>query len=272
MPTVVDLLKPTRIKLVFLVEWTLFILITLAKGELRTNQVLVVAAYPLILLYLVACVLNALSQHTQRVAQGWGLLGCAVGLIMLDQTIKTGVTASIPYQTRIPIIDNWLVLTHERNLLGSWVASAFKVQPVGLLSLIQWGLTVPVLLFSVLCRRYYVATHRRTLWVDVAFLGIFAGYASWVCDMSLRGHIVDFIHLPGLVTADLKDIFTTIGVAALVAEALDNPQLSWRWQGIKKEIEDSRRLIKSLYHFTLQELDGLRRAVTAKFGRTAKPE
>lgn len=225
MLTVVAFLKPTKIKLVFLLEWAFFILITAARGHQKTGLVLV-AGYPLIFFYLVACTLTTLSKHTQRIAQGWGLLASAAGLIVLDQVIKTGVTALIPYQTSIPIIDNWLHLAHERNFHGSWVASTFNMQPFSVFNLIQWSLAILIPLFSILCRRYYIRNHRHSLWVDVAFLGIFSGYASWVCDMSLREYIVDFIRLPGLVTADLKDIFITVGVAAFFAEALDNPRLN----------------------------------------------
>lgn len=225
MLTAVAFLKPTKTKLVFLIEWASFILITAARGNLKANLVLV-AGYPLIFFYLAACALTALNKHTQRVAQGWGLLAYAAGLIVLDQAIKTGITAFIPYQTSIPIIKDWLYLAHEGNFHGSWVASTFDIQSASVFNLIQWGLAALILSFSVFGRRYYIKTHRQSLWVDVAFLGIFAGYASWVWDMALRGYIVDFIRLPGLVTADLKDIFITIGVAAFFAESLDNPRLN----------------------------------------------
>jgi lipoprotein signal peptidase len=264
MSAVIAFLKPTKIKLVFLVEWILFVLIIAAGGELESNQVLV-AGFPLIFFYFVACVMAALSKHRQRVAQSWGLFTCAVGLIVLDQAIKTGVTALVPHQTSIPIINNWLYLAHEYNFHGSWVAVTFNVQSVSVFNLIQWGLVIPVLLFSILCRRYYVAKYRQSLWVDVAFLGIFSGVASWACDMSLRGHIVDFIHLPGLVTADLKDVFMTIGVAALFAEALDNPQISWRWLGIRKESDALIQMLEDLWSFSFQELDKIHRVVMRKF-------
>jgi len=271
MLTIAAFLKPTKIKLIFLVEWACFILITAARGNLATNFV-PVAAYPLVFFYLIACTITALSKHTQRVAQSWRLPAIAVGLILVDQAIKTGVTASIPYQTSLPIIKNWLHLAHECNFHGAWIASYFDIQSVDVFNLIQWGLIVPSLLLSILFRRYYITTHRQSLWVDVAFLGIFSGCASWIGDMALRGHIVDYISLPGLVTADLKDIFVLIGVAALVAEALDSPRLSWRWRGIRQEIDVSIQLIKNLWSFFLQELDEARRVVMRKLKRTAHPD
>ena len=84
--------------------------------------------------------------------------------------------------------------------------------------------------------------------------------------MAFRGHIVDFIQLPGLMTADLKDIWVIIGVAALFAEVLDNPELSWRGGGWRKEKDDLIQLLRDLYGFATQEvgriLDGVRRSTS----------
>lgn len=271
MLAVVAFFKPTRIKLVFLVEWVLFILITMAKGELETNHQILVAGYPLVFFYLVACALAALSQHVRQLTQAWRLLVFAIGLTILDQVVKMIVAASVPYQTSIPIVSNWLYLAHERNFHGSWIISAFNVQCVSVF-IMQWGVAISVLFCSILCHRYYITTNRKSLWADVAFLGVFAAVASWVCDMSFRGHIVDYINLPGLVTADFKDILVTIGVAAFVVETLDNPKLSWRWTGWQEEKDDLIRLVKSFCSFSIQELRKSRQSMMNRFGRAARYE
>jgi lipoprotein signal peptidase len=272
MPAIVAFLKPTRIKLVFLVEWALFVLIAAATGDLETKHQVLVAGYPLLFFYLVACVLAALSPHIQQIASSGRLLAFAVGLTLLDQAIKTMIAAFVPYQTALPIVRNWLYLAHEHNTRGSWIAAAVDVQPVSVSSLMQWGLAIPVLLFSILVHRYYVATQRKSLWADAAFLGLFSGYASWMCDMALWGHVVDFINLPGLVTADLKDILITIGVAAFFAEMLDHAGLSWRWAGWRKERDDLVRLATSLYGFSAQEWRKTRQAVMSRFRKATGPK
>jgi len=253
-PAVVAFLRPTKLKLAFLAEWVLFILISAAQGKLQESHQILVAVYPLIILYLAACVLAAWSQHTQQLAQGCRLLGLALGLIILDQVSKVIVIAFVPYQTSIPIIDGWLHLAHEHNPQGSWLASLFNVQAAGILNIMQWLLAVPFLFCSIACHRYYTVTHRKSLWADVAFLGLFAGLASWMCDMAFRGYIVDFINFPGLVTADFKDIFVALSVGAIFAETLDNPKLSWRWQGWRQEGEDLIHLGTNLLSFSIQEL------------------
>jgi lipoprotein signal peptidase len=270
MPAIVAFFKPTRIKLVFLVEWTLFILITIAQGELRTNHQVLVACYPLVFFYLVACTLAALSRRIRQLAQAWILFVFAIGLTILDQVVKTIVVASVPYQASIPIVNYWLYLTHERNFHGSWIVSAFNVQFVNVFNLMQWGLVILVLICSIFCHRYYITTNRKSLWADIVIIGVFAGLSSWVCDMLFRGYIVDYIGLPGLVAADLKDIFIAIGIAAVFAETLDNPKLSWRWVGWQNERDDLIRLVKSFCSFSIQELHNVCQSIMNKFGKDTK--
>jgi lipoprotein signal peptidase len=267
---IVAFFKPTRIKSLFLVEWTLFILITAAQGELKTNHQVLVAGYPLVFFYLVACTLAALSQRIRQLAQLWILIVFAIGLTILDQIVKTIIVASVPYQASIPIVNHWLYLAHEHNFHGSWITSAFNVQFVSVFYFIQWGLVISVLLCSMFCYCYYITTIRISLWVDIAFLGVFAGFLSWVCDMLFRGYIVDYIGIPGLVTADLKDILVTIGIAAVFAEMLDNPKLSWRWEGWQKERDDLFRLVRSFCDFSIQELLKVRQSIMNGFGKATK--
>jgi lipoprotein signal peptidase len=253
-PAVVALLRPTKLKLAFLAEWVLFVLILAAQGKLAANRQILIAVHPSILLYLAACALAAWSQHAQQLAQGWRLLGLALGLAMLDQVSKLIVTAFVPYQTSIPIVDGWMNLAHEHNAQGSWLASVFDVQSVGIFHTMQWLLALALVLLSVLCHRYYTTNNRQSLWADVAFLGISAGLASWICDMAFRGYIVDFIRFPGLVTFDLKDILVTLSVGAILAEVVDNPKVTWRWQGWRKEGGDLIGLGSDLLRFSIQEL------------------
>ena len=78
---------------------------------------------------------------------------------------------------------------------------------------------------------------------------------------------ISHIQLPGLVTADLKDVWVTIGVAALCAEALDNPKLSWRWGSWRNERDDLIQLLRDLYGFSIQELRRIREEVRSRLGK-----
>lgn len=260
-------LKPTTIKLIFLVEWTLFILIELFRGELGSRQQILVASYPLAFFYLVACWLTVLSQRTQRLASGRTLLGLAIVLTLVDQFSKALVVNFIPYQASVPIIDGWLHLAHEYNFQGSWIAAFFELEYT------NHALFIVLIVFFLLCSgfgyRYYNATHRQSVWADVAFLGLFAGLTSWDYDMVFRGRVVDFIQLPGVVTADLKDILLAVGVAAFFAEGFDNPEISWRWKGWRKEGEALVQSATSVVGYLKDELQGARRMLQRVFGKSA---
>jgi lipoprotein signal peptidase len=220
------------------------------RGELDTTHQTLVAVYPLAFFYLVACTLEAIALQVQPIARRWKLVFLAWGLALLDQAVKAVVCAGIPYQASIPIVEGWLHLAHERNFNGSWIVSEFDLQGGGFLGLVLWGLVIVVLIISILWHHYYTTTQRQSFWADTAFLGLFAGLSSWVCDMSLRSYTLDYIGLPGLVTADLKDIYISIGVAAIFVEMLENPKLSWRWAGWREERDAAGRFLE----FTVQVL------------------
>lgn len=227
-------------------------LIELLRGELGNRHQILIAGYPLAFFYLVACGLTVLSQCTQELARGWKLLALAIGLAVVDQFSKALIITFLYYQASVPVIKGWLHLAHEYNIQGAWVVDAFDLGFVG--PAILMIVVVLILLGSGFSYKYYISTHRRSVWADVAFLGVFAGSASWLYDMGFRGHIVDFIRLPGVVTADLKDILVAVGVAAFFAEVLDNPKVSLHWKGWRREGEELLQLAASVIDFSIEEL------------------
>jgi lipoprotein signal peptidase len=255
-------LRPTATRLIFLVEWLLFMLLALLRGKLESGKQILVASYPLAFFYSVACALAFLGEHTQQLARGWRLLVLAVGLTAADQLAKALIVASIPYLASVPVIDDWLHLAHVRNAHGSWLLSTLNAHELGTVLLM---IVVPLtLLLSVLCHRYYTCTQRKSVWADVALVGLFAGCMSWVGDIYFRGHVVDFVVLPGVLAADLKDIFVTIGAAAFCAEALDNPNVSLRPRGWRRDGIELFQLVARVASFSVQELRGLRRALVKR--------
>lgn len=247
-------LRPTRLKLLFVIEWGLFVLIAWMQGSLGSVHQAQVALYPLGFFYLIACGLGAWSRRVQRVAANWRLVTVALALTGLDHAAKAIIVARLPLDASVPLVPGWLHLAHRRNVYGSWVLGTTEPQAASIFLLVLVVAAVLVLLGSLASYRYYVRTHRPSLWAGVAFVGLFAALASWLIDMALRGCVVDYIELPGLVVADLKDIWLTVGIASLFAEALDNPQLSWRWQGWRREGQDAVRLGGDLLRLSVQEL------------------
>lgn len=244
--------QPTRNKLIFLAEWLLFIGIALLQGTLKTGRHILIAVYPLLFFYIIACIFAELSCRRQRFTQGGWMLILALALMLLDQFIKLVVVAYIPFGTAVPLVDGWLNLAHSCNFQGSWLLATLDAAAIWLLPSVL--LAIVMGLCSWFCYRYYVVNQRASLWADVAFLGLFAGLASWLVEMALRGHIVDFICLPDLVSADLKDIYLALGISAIFVEYLDNPSLLRVWQGWRRESRNWRQLVTNIINFSWQEL------------------
>ncbi len=254
-------LRPTWVKAVFLVEWAAFVAINVAGGHLRTTHVALVAAYPFAFYYLVACALAAWSRRRERIGGTGRLLAIGTGIVVAEQAIKSLVAAFVPLHTSLPLVDGWLRLANQPNPYGSWVAAATGVMPTGAVALTNWIGISGVFVVSAGAHRFYVTTQRHSLWADVAFLGVYVGSAGWMCDMGFRGHIADFINLPGLTTCDLKDIAIGIGAAACLAEVLDHPRLDWRWRGWRTEAKDTVRWGRELGRFAAGEWRGVVRWV-----------
>lgn len=245
-------LRPTKLKMLFLAEWIIYVLIELARGKLRTTHQLIVAGYPLIVFYLVGCTMVALAGAPRRPPRWRYLLGMAALLVVSEQVVKAAVGAFIPWKASVPIIPGWLHLAHVRNMRGSWLLAVLDIDWVSIGMLIaQCIIVLPCFVLGFL---YYAARKRRSLWVDVALVSIVAGIGGALSDLSLRGYTLDFINLPGVTTADLKDVFVYVGVAALFAEFLENEVISLRWLGWRGELEHTRRLIGDFLAFSIEEL------------------
>jgi len=245
-------LKPTKLKFIFLLEWTVFILIQLIRGELRGLHPFLVACSPLILFYLLASGFAHLSNTHFCIAEGWKIIALGILLTTLDQFLKIMASILIPYQSSLPIVQDWLHLSHIHNLQGSWIVSSFNLVYVSKTFLFL--LVISLILSSIFIHRYYLRTHRESFWVDLAFLGLFAGLLSWIIDMGWRGYILDFIQLPGVVAADLKDILMAIGLASFLVEAIDNPEITFHWKGFRNEVHGLCHLSSSFIHFASSEI------------------
>jgi len=240
--------RPTVYKLIFTAEWVAYVLLRATGGRLTSLHQLLVGLWPLLFFYCLGCVLVAWSHRANRVASGRGLALLVVVMVALDQVSKTVASALLSPDATLPLVKGWLHLANVHNVAGSWLTPVW-FKPVLILAAIL------VLPLSVIGYRYYdVSSERKSLWADLAFLGIFACFASWLCDVFLRGYVVDFVGIPGLVTVDFKDLFSSLAVCAIIIEMLDNPAISLRWDGWRAELESTRRLITNFTVFAAGEL------------------
>jgi lipoprotein signal peptidase len=257
-------LKPLPFKMLFLAEWLIFILILFAQGEIRSLQQLAIATYPLLLFYLGACILFALRDRKQPHLSSWGPVGLAVCLAIIDQGCKTSVVAFLSQSASIPIIPEWLEITHQTNQHGAWIFNDFADSSIPFITTLLKVLFFAILATVIPLYRYFKAARRNSLWLEASFILIFAGLISWTIDMFGRGFIVDYIGLPHLIAADLKDIYIYFGAAALVLEILDYPGAVFRWSGWPAEQQELGKVARGVSNILLRDFQFLQKVVSRK--------
>lgn len=226
MKIVFDFLKPSWLKLLFLVELPAFVLIELFSRGSQVLERVSVFLFPLGLYYLAACGLIYPHQTGKKLGSWRTVLSAAALLLLLDQSLKVFIFKSLAVGQSIPLVPGNLHLAHAQNLYGSWLLQKLSWDFVGHGFLMV--VVILSLLVSVAAYRYYIHQVRRSLLADMAFVFILAAFASAFVDIGVRGFTVDFIQLPGYVVADLKDIYLWFGIACLLAEMFDSPGAYWK--------------------------------------------
>ncbi len=209
----------------FLVLWGLYLALEALRGRLANPSALISGLLVLLFFLLLGIVLSAAAQSWQRSPAWPGLFACAIGLAALDQIIKIAVNALLPEGGRIPLLEPWIALGHERNQANSWLLDLLEVSDLNRVWLIIFSLTMLGLIFFLY--HFYVTQKRGGFWPVAAFVLLSAGVASALIDQSFWRFTLDFIALTGLVTADLKDIYLILGVGCVLAEAVSNPATRW---------------------------------------------
>ncbi|MEJ2707065.1 MAG: signal peptidase II [Anaerolineales bacterium] len=241
------LLKPTPIRVVFLLEWLFFIAFKIARGGLEYGPRLLAPLFPLLIFYLIACGLDILAKSRRGLA-GFGML-VVLGLLwaLVDQGLKAMIYLYLPEGSFITLLPQILHLRQAHNLYNSWIMEAFERQFLSRSALVIMSVVFLIAAFAIY--RYYSATHRKSLWTDLALVFITAGLSSALLDQSVRGFTIDFIEIPGFVVADFKDLYLWLASSAVFAEVLDNPDVRLT-TGPKESVAAARRFAR----YTIQDI------------------
>ncbi len=247
MRSAAQFLRPTRTKLVFWVEWGLYLAFVAAIGQAPRPDELLVLVYPLALYYLTACIFAALVNRGAT-PPFHRLLGWAALLAGGDQAAELAVLAWLPLGARVTLLPGRIYLEQALNPYTSWLVSLFGrafLPPAGM-SLLSLILAAGLVEFY----RFYSASVRRSGWMDLALVFLLAGLGSAFCDQAFRAVTVDFLALKGLFVADLKDIFLSFGVGSLLAEAVSGPRDFWKLAG-------STGSTREFFRFILEDIQAL---------------
>lgn len=140
----------------------------------------------------------------------------AIGLlVILDALTKQVVRCRLSPGDSISLMGNFLRITYIQNFTGfswwvpnlpDWVTYIFQ----GILALIVLG-SLPVYLF-------YIQTRRRSIWTDLALIGITAGSLGHLVEDLFLPFTTDFIQVLGSPSANFDDLYAYVGVLALAIE------------------------------------------------------
>lgn len=226
MKTLLHILKPSRLKLIFLAQLPAFVLIELISSGSKSLDRLQVFLLPLVLYYLAGSTIVYLYEKRANLGDLRICLIVASLLLGLDQGVKITILHAFPVGHSVPLVSGYLYLAQAHNVYGSW-----------LLKKLAWDFLVPGLVLAVIlicipvsiaAYRYYTRAVRRSLLADLAFVLFLAGFASAFADNGWRGFTVDFIQIPGYVVADFKDIYFWFGAACLLCEMFASPGGYWK--------------------------------------------
>jgi lipoprotein signal peptidase len=236
----------------------LYVAFAIAQARFDIRSIAVNLAWPFLFFYFVACLLKRVSTSSEPVIQqrdAWVVIAVLVGV---DHLFKFAFSHMIPLGGSVPVVANHLHLANVHNVHGSfWLAklSASRlVAPVLVISVLSVALA-PLLL------RFYSARHRKSFWSVLAYCCFMAGAASAAIDLGARGFTVDYLELPGLFVADLKDIYLNLFVSAFFVEVLSNPRISMRWLGWRAELREFPCLATEIVKFAVGEIRRLGRNV-----------
>jgi len=246
----------SKIRLVFTVPWMLCMVVAIVQSRLDVRPIAVNLVWPFLFFYLVACLLEKASRSANlEIGQRKMWLGIGL-LVAADHLLKFSFSHFIPLGESVPVIAGRLHLANIQNLHGNWVASSRGAPSE----------VVQTFVFSILCvvlvslvYRFYSERQRKSFWSILAYGCCVAGCISAAIDLGVRGLVVDYLYLPGLFVADLKDLYLIIFESAMCVEVLMNPQISIRWLGWREEIREAQCIVSEFVRFSIREIQRIGR-------------
>lgn len=264
----IELTKPEPKQLVFLVEWLIFLFLLFFQGKMVSLQTWGVALCPFLFFYFIGGILFCTSKKIKKLFDTKFLILIAFGLFLIDQLIKIFVITLIPINSSIPIIPGWFEITHRLNPHGAWIFTSLSDDTIPLITPFMKLFLLSLTLLIIPIYQYLESRYGKIFWMQVSFVCIFSAFLSWLVDMFTRGYIVDFIGLPGLVAADLKDIFAYIGAAAIIIQAMEDPETYLKWKGWRSEIKDIGEFSSSVKNFIIKDTMSILNGIKSIFLKT----
>jgi signal peptidase II len=215
MERVFKFLKPNWMKLIFLFILPLYLLVELIRKGAGVFSGITTLLLPAFFFYLIGSFLVTFHQKRNGGLTLKVVLISAAALLVVDQGAKWVIVTMLELGGSIPLLPGLLHISYAQNIYGSWLFGDLVGHSFLLVFIIL------CLLVTLSAYRYYRNVVRRSFLADMAFVFLVASFISAFFEIGVRGYVVDFIQLPGHVTADIKDIYLGLGSSCVLVETFD---------------------------------------------------
>ena len=124
----------------------------------------------------------------------------------MDQIIKHLIQTTIPYGHSIPLLGNFLKLTHIRN-----TGAAFSL----FTGYSSYLVIIGAIIVCVLIYFHYHAS-RKDLFVQSALAFILGGSLGNLSDRIFHSYVVDYVHFYFCPIFNLADVMINVGIVMLI--------------------------------------------------------
>jgi lipoprotein signal peptidase len=157
-------------------------------------------------------------------------------LVFLDWMSKIIVVAKLTPGNSIPVMGNALKITYVPNYRGvSWWVPELPAWSSFALS----GLFLLVILAAHPIYLFYDNQRRHTVWVDIAFIGIVASFSGHLLNDLFFPFAADFIQIYHSPSANFADIYSYVGIIALVIEMIQTYRgRNHVWKGFRHWVKE----------------------------------
>ena len=246
-----DLSTSATIRLAFAGPWVLCVAVAILRARFDIGPIAVNLLWPFLFFYSLAWLFEKASHSSRLLTRDRDVLLVAALLVAGDHLCKLACSQLIPLGESIPVVANRLHIANIHNVHGTWLSSVSGTAPVVVQTLV---ISILFVTLALLLHGFYSARQRKSFWSVLAYGCLVAGTASAAVDLGARGYVVDYLYLPGLFAADLKDVYLTVFASALIVEALSNPRISVRWLGWREESRELPRLVVEFTRFAVGEI------------------
>lgn len=221
--------------------WLIYFLFEVFSGRVTDLYTLILNLSLILVFALTGWIIYKCSTKRPNGLNNKSLLVTFIILMLLDQGIKL-IIKLIYFDNYFEIIPNFLSFNPIINTQGSWLNARFNFNISFPLLILINGIS---LILFIEIYRYIKFKTRKSFWIDMCFLFIFAGALCSFIDKVFYGGSLDFIGISDLFIADLKDIYINLGLLFFIMSCYKNGFFSEEDSSIKDDL----KVIKDFFEF-----------------------